>query len=155
MPLQGTALIETGLLLKHSRSATQPFDLEQVLNTWFLIWKMKGPPYLLHRIVMRFKVSHNYKYALETRKYYGNAKVTSFCRQDSGSPGSYHSLGHIHLFVHIMTDSSPWQICLRFCHCNPLIYLVLREGNYCLTSGYKGQGKYIHFQTCYFLWKAP
>ena len=39
---------------------------------------MKGPPYLLHRIVMRFKVSHNYKYALETRKYYGNA---------SGNPG--------------------------------------------------------------------
>jgi len=27
---------------------------------------------------MRFKVSHNYKYALETRKYYGNA---------SGNPG--------------------------------------------------------------------
>lgn len=56
-------VVETVLQVRGPGPAGQAFDLEQVLNAWFLIWKVKDLPYQPPRLVMRFKVYHIYKHA--------------------------------------------------------------------------------------------
>lgn len=87
-PLQGAALVETGLQRRECHSCHLAMNLSKFSRTWFLIWKMKGPPYLPHRMLMRFKMKHVYKHALSTRKHCEKVTDMSFCLQDADSPGT-------------------------------------------------------------------
>lgn len=146
-----------------STSATTPFDLDQVLTLGFSSGRMKDPSYLCHRIVMWSKwiTSANMLCNACLWQYYEKWKSLSFFRQDSGNLSIYQgkdleeviSLARSTFFSYIMTDSSSWWMCLRFCQVSLPVYLLLR-GKPLPDKWLQGLEKYIHFQTCCFLRKA-